>query len=236
MRLILDVLPTLIAENPNIAVAVSIKTQVLDTLISIIGRKSTKPLLKSALKSLDHFTVKSLYTIRDIGESYRRVHSSESWESDLDLWADILSQLFLSMGVWYVRTVSGKYIVTLYRALRRQPAGSVVGRNGEEFSTETWLQWLRDALVLSPSLLDSMKNYVFLPLFKDDRADSLRLLQHMKTIDVVSSDSEEEIDVKSLLTFSALEIGKKVGIVEEPGPAHSFSLPNSIAPADPFPR
>lgn len=224
MKLILDILPLLIKKNPDVATASSIKATILDTLISIVGRKSAKPLIKSSFKALDQLTLKSVFTVEDIAASYCRVHSPNHWDSELDLWRDIVAQLFSRMAVWYMRAVAGKFIVTVYQELRRAPLGTLrdKGGNDEELSTELWLQWLRDALAVEPSLLDGIKHYIFLPLFREDRVDSLRFLAHLKEIDPVStSTADDDVDLQASLRFAALEIGKKVGIVDEPG---SFDL------------
>ncbi|KAL2752691.1 hypothetical protein ACRALDRAFT_1077852 [Sodiomyces alcalophilus JCM 7366] len=218
MKLVLDILPLLIKKNPDAVTASSVKAAILDTLISIVGRKSTKPLVKSSFKALDQLTGKSLFTVEDIAASYRRVHSPNQWDSELDLWSDVVAQLFSRMAAWYMRAVAGKFIVTVYQALRQAPPGTLIDKDGKDegFLTEIWLQWLQDALAVEPSLVDGMKNYIFLPLFKEDRVDSLRFLTHLKEIDPVSAATGSDIDPQASLHFAALEIGKKVGIVDEP--------------------
>lgn len=227
MRLILDILPTLINKNPSPSTGRSIKLAILDVLMSIVGRKSSRPLVKSSLKALDQFTHKGLFSVEDIGDSYRRVHTSNRWETTLELWDEIFAQLFLRMAVWHIRAIAGKYIVTLYQAVCKAPAGVIQGRNAEVFTLDVWLVWLQAALETTPTLLDSMKNYVFLPLFKDDRKESLRLLEHMSKADGLSPDSGDEVDIQFLLRFTALEVGKKVGIVEEPGSSSVFQVTRS---------
>lgn len=217
MRLILDMLPSLLKRNPDPVAASAIKLSILDILISIVGRKSTRPLVKSSLKALDHLTSKRLYDSNDIAESYRRVHSTSEWDSESALWDDIICQFFDRMAGWHIRAIAGKFIVTVYQTLRRKPPACLRDSNGKDFSQAIWLQWLQDALATTPSLLDGMKNYIFLPLFKEDKSDSLRFLECMKEIDPLSVSTEDELDLPALLRFTALEIGKKVGIVEEPG-------------------
>jgi hypothetical protein len=217
MRLILDILPTLIKKNPSAETGQAIKLAILDILMSVVGRKSSRPLVKSCLKALDQFTNKGLFSVGEIGDSYRRVHTSEHWETTLELWDEIFAQLFLRMAVWHIRAIAGKYIVTAYQAICKAPAETIQGSNGESFTLDVWQNWLQAALEATPTLLDSMKNYVFLPLFKDDKKESLRLLEHMSKADTLSPDSGDEVDLQFLLRFTALEVGKKVGIVEEPG-------------------
>ncbi|CRK30383.1 hypothetical protein BN1708_000914 [Verticillium longisporum] len=213
LRLVLDLLPSLINQNPDSTIGSAVKLNILDTLVSIVGPRSSRPLVKSSMKALDQFTSKRLFSVEDIGQSYRRVHAQTVWPSDLDLWRAIFAQLFHRMIT--MRANAGKLVVTLYQALQKSK-----GEIGQQFTVQVWLEWLQEALTRAPMLLDSVKNYVFLPVFKQDRAGSLRFLEIMKELDPVSvksEDDEEEVNVQALLRFNALEIGKKVGIVDEPG-------------------
>ncbi|KAF3354653.1 GTP-binding protein rhoA [Verticillium dahliae VDG1] len=217
LRLVLDLLPNLINQNPDSTIGSAVKLNILDTLVSIVGPKSSRPLVKSSMKALDQFTSKRLFSVEDIGQSYRRVHAQTVWSSDLDLWRAIFAQLFHRMIT--MRANAGKLVVTLYQALQKSK-----GEISQQFTVQVWLEWLQEALTRAPMLLDSVKNYVFLPVFKQDRAGSLRFLEIMKELDpvsVTSEDDEEEVNVQALLRFNALEIGKKVGIVDEPGGAPS---------------
>jgi hypothetical protein len=80
-----------------------------------------------------------------------------------------------------------------------------------------WHQWLLGLLTEEPTLLESIQNYIFLPLFKVDRPEALKFLQRMNEDQAVSGASEMNMDVAALLQLAALETGKKVGLVEEPG-------------------
>ncbi|EEY20614.1 conserved hypothetical protein [Verticillium alfalfae VaMs.102] len=213
LRLVLDLLPSLINQNHDSTIGSAVKLNILDTLVSIVGPNSSRPLVKSSMKALDQFTSKRLFSVEEIGQSYRRVHAQTVWPSDLDLWRAIFAQLFHRMIT--MRANAGKLVVTLYQALQKSK-----GEIGQQFTVQVWLEWLQEALTRAPMLLDSVKNYVFLPVFKQDRAGSLRFLEIMKELDpvsVTSEDDDEEVNVQALLRFNALEIGKKVGIVDEPG-------------------
>ncbi|KAM0284815.1 hypothetical protein ACHAQH_001735 [Verticillium albo-atrum] len=222
LRLVLDLLPNLINQNPDSSTGASVKLNILDTLVSIVGPKSSRPLVKSSMKALDQFTAKGLVSVEDIGQSYRRVHAHTVWPSDFDLWRAIFAQLFHRMTT--MRANAGKLVVTLYQALQKSN-----GEIGQQFTAQVWLEWLQEALTISPQLLDSVKNYVFLPIFKQDRAGSLRFLEIMKELDpvaITSQEDEEEVNVQALLRFNALEVGKKVGIVDEPGLTSYAAVPD----------
>ncbi|KAF4824014.1 hypotheticall protein [Colletotrichum tropicale] len=215
MKLVLELLPSLIRRNPDPAVAEVVKTTVLDTLISIIGPQSTKPLLKSSLKAMDYFAAK-VFTVEDIAASYRRTQPSCSWDSEMALWQDFFSQMLGWMTMHYVCPTAGKFIVTIFRALRQSSLKNPQATGTDGFSVVAWLRWVQAAIDATPSLSEGVKTYVFLPLFKDDRKDSVQILQQINS-SWSASDSSAELDTLAQLNLAVLEVGKKVGMVEEPG-------------------
>ncbi|TDZ18524.1 Uncharacterized protein Cob_v008660 [Colletotrichum orbiculare MAFF 240422] len=216
MKLVLELLPSLIRRNPDQETAAHVKTTMLDTLISIIGPQSSKPLLKSSLKAMDFFASKSVFTVEDIAASYRRTQSGRSWDSEMALWQDFFVQMLDWMTMHYVCPTAGKFIVTIFRALRQRALKNPQTSGPEQFSVKAWLRWVQSAINATPSLLDGIKTYVFLPLFKDDRKDSVQILQEINS-SWSASDSSDDLDTLAQLNLAVLEVGKKVGMVEEPG-------------------
>ncbi|KAK1675671.1 putative death-receptor fusion protein-domain-containing protein [Colletotrichum godetiae] len=217
MKLVLDLLPSLIRRNPDHAVSELVKTTILDTLINIIGPQSTKPLVKSSLKAMDYFAGKSVFSVDDIAASYRRTQPECSWASDIALWEDFFGQMLDWMTMHYVCPTTGKFIVTIFRALRQQSLKPLQAAGAEQFSVETWLRWVQAAIAKTPSLLEGIKTYVFLPLFKDDRKDSVQILEQINSMWSTSGSAVAELDTLAQLNLAVLEVGKKVGMVEEPG-------------------
>ncbi|KAK1535510.1 hypothetical protein CPAR01_09052 [Colletotrichum paranaense] len=217
MKLVLDLLPSLIRRNPDHAVSDLVKTTILDTLISIIGPQSTKPLVKSSLKAMDYFAGKSVFSVEDIAASYKRTQPECSWASDIALWEDFFGQMLDWMTMHYVCPTTGKFIVTIFRALRQQSLKTPQAAGAEQFSVEMWLRWVQAAIAKTPSLLEGIKTYVFLPLFKDDRKDSVQILEQINSMWSTSGSAVAELDTLAQLNLAVLEVGKKVGMVEEPG-------------------
>ncbi|OHE95630.1 hypothetical protein CORC01_09062 [Colletotrichum orchidophilum] len=217
MKLVLDLLPSLIRRNPDQAVSELVKTTILDTLISIIGPQSTKPLVKSSLKAMDYFAGKSVFSVDDIAASYRRTQPGRSWVSDIALWEDFFGQMLDWMTMHYVCPTTGKFIVTIFRVLRQQSLKAPQAAGAEQFSVEMWLRWVQAAIAKTPSLLEGIKTYVFLPLFKDDRKDSVQILEQINSMWSTSGSAVAELDTLAQLNLAVLEVGKKVGMVEEPG-------------------
>ena len=212
MKLVLDLVPQLLRRNPDDEASQSAKRVVLDSLVSIIVGKSSKPLAKSAIKALDHFLTKGIFTLEEIRITYVSLLRDKSPSDDLRVWKSFIAELFHWMKLHFVCPTAGRFIMCLYRGLRRDNSEKAV-----DFSIETWNQWLLEALTEEPSLLEPIKTYIFLPLFKADRGEALRFLKQMNEHEAVSASSNIDLSLPAILQLAALETGKKVGLVEEPG-------------------
>lgn len=212
MRLVLDLIPQLIRRTADSQDAQSTKDVILESLVSIIVGKSTKPLAKSAIKALDHFVTKGIFTLGDIRTTYSTLLQGSTPQNELALWKSLIVELFHWMRLHFVCPTAGRFIVCLYRLLRRSNSGESV-----DFTIEIWHEWLLEALTEDPSLLESAKTYIFLPLFKADRGEALQFLKRMNEHDAASAGNSLDLNLPALLQLAALETGKKVGLVEEPG-------------------
>jgi hypothetical protein len=222
MRNVLDLLLSLITRNPSTATANDVRIAIMDTLISIISGKSTKPLLKSAIKSLDHLLNKSLFNLKDIASSYQRIKQLPHLVDDLPIWTSLFSELFSWMKFHYVCPPAGKLIVNMYRTILAGQETNINAKananvNGTRITARTWNEWLLEAISRNPDLLESIKIYVLIPLFKEDRRHAFEYLQEINHINAVVKDNILDIDNSTGLKLAALEVGKKAGMVEEPG-------------------
>ena len=101
-------------ERPDLA---PVKSTVLDTLVAIMAKQSTKPLAKSAIMVLDRFLTKSVISLEEVGTKYRTQKKSDLAVTDLQLWKNYLAEAFNWMEVQFVCPVAGKFIATVYRLL-----------------------------------------------------------------------------------------------------------------------
>ena len=214
MRLVLDVLTTTFSRNADADVGKAIKTTVLDTLMSIISRKSTKPLVKSSLHCVVHFLSKQAVTLDDLAETYKRVDPEVRDLSPLGLWKSLVSVMFSWMELHYVCPIAGKFIVNVFTGLHSMAMdGSHAELDG--FGVCTWQEWIQHGLRSDMEKLESVKTYILTPLFTADRRSSVELLkiyndQSLETEDALEGDW-------ALLRLAMLEVGKKSGLVDEPG-------------------
>jgi hypothetical protein len=212
MRLVLDVLTTTFLRNPNPEVGMRIKTTIMDTLVSIIAKQSTRPLVKSSLHCVVHFLSKHAIALDDVAATYRRVNPQVRELSTLLLWRSLVGVMFSWMDMHYVTPIAGKFIVNVFSGLQSMAqAGTHPDLDG--FGAGTWQEWLQDALVSNMDRLESVKNYIITPLFTVDRRSSLELLKIYNGGRITDALTGKW----ALLHLSILEVGKKAGMVDEPG-------------------
>ncbi|KAI1417846.1 hypothetical protein F5Y13DRAFT_201368 [Hypoxylon sp. FL1857] len=224
MRLVLDFLAYSISNNPTPEVGASVKETILDNTISTITQQSSRPSVKSAMVALDHFIQKKLVYLCRILEIYRNLHGLPA-DNDA-LWDAFIAKIFTWMELHYVCPVAGKLLVTIFtsswfedRNIKHQP--------------ETWHKFIYSGLQMNIDYLEPIKLYIFVPLFKADRAGSLAYLHHLSLLQRLTSKDNNRWDLNSMLWLAMLEAGKKIGVVDEPGrDQEQNSQPGSRLQAD----
>ncbi|KUI56306.1 tRNA (cytidine(32)-2'-O)-methyltransferase non-catalytic subunit TRM732 [Cytospora mali] len=217
MRLVLDLLSMLITQNPTTQVREAVKEDILSTLVSIIGRKSMRPLVKSCLSCLNHLLIKSVFTLEDVLRQYKTVRPDLSEKPDILLWQEWVAEVFRWMNLHYVCPVAGKLLVIIFSGLYKSSRKSENTKNAE-FDVSTMRKWVETAISANPDLLETTKNYLVVPLFKYDRALSIAFLEELNNRRPEEYTNSAELDVPALLHLSALEIGKKASVVDDPSP------------------
>ncbi|KAK3902107.1 putative death-receptor fusion protein-domain-containing protein [Staphylotrichum tortipilum] len=95
LRLVLDVLVVSSTFNPSPETGRSIRDHILDTLVSIITRKSAQQLIKSGLQCLEHFLSKRVIDLNGISRKYKEAEpttaaqdttASDSESFTLEVW------------------------------------------------------------------------------------------------------------------------------------------------------
>ncbi|GAB0131934.1 hypothetical protein EsDP_00000387 [Epichloe bromicola] len=210
MKLVLDLVAQSILKNPSQEETSTTKKSILETLVSIVIGRSTKPVAKSAIKTLDHFLTKGVITLNDTKSIYTQFRADLSSQDNNEIWRNFTSDLFHWMKLHFVCPTAGRLVVTIYRNWRQEQREESVP------SIEVWHQWLLDFLAEEPALLESIKNYIFLPLFKADRSEALKFLVRMNQDETASGSSNMSMNIPALFKLAALETGKRVGLVEEP--------------------
>lgn len=214
MRLALDLVSTLMLQNPDQQVRESLKTGFLSTLVSIIARKSMRPVVKSCMSAMTQFITKGVLALEDVSRQYGSLRPDLAGKSITVLWQHWVAEIFKWMELHYICPVAGKLLVVIFITLSAE--SSSADTNTAEFNARILRKWLENALSADPSTLESVKNYVFAPMFKSDRKLSLALLEELNESGSYSNSSSVAADMTALLHLAALEVGKKSSIVDEP--------------------
>lgn len=218
MRLALELVSTLVLQNPNHNVQESLKAGFLSSLVLIIARKSMRPVVKSCISSLTQFLAKSVFTLGDIARQYGSLRRDLVGEPTIILWQSWVAEIFKWMEFHYICPVAGKFLVVTFSMLYAE--ASSAGSGKAEFDARVLRTWLETALSANPEILESVKNYVFAPMFKSDRRLSFSLLEELNESSLEGKVSSPGADVTALLHLAALEVGKKSSIVDEPSKSY----------------
>lgn len=217
MRLVLDVVSTLITQNPNARVREVLKAEFLSTLVSIISRRSMRPVVKSCISSLTMFLTKSVLTLEDLARQYGSVRPDLAGGPIVMLWREWVGEIFNWMELHYICPVAGKFLVVIFSNLFSQDSVADPGRtNSTGFDINVLRQWLEAAISDNLDNLENVKNYMLANMFKSDRGLSIALLKELNNRGPEQRTNGAGEEVTALLHLAALEIGKKSSIVDEP--------------------
>ncbi|KAK0121786.1 hypothetical protein ONS95_010069 [Cadophora gregata] len=243
MRQVMELISTMIAKNPSRDAKLAIRKAIVERDMSIVTHQAAQPLVKPAFKSLESLMGKGTISAQDLLDAYQERHVSLAHETassnDIDpetgfsatlkqemsiekghdnndpeasSWDAFFCEMFEWMTYADISPAAGKFLVTVFRDLRTTSDKSGFSDN----STASWQRWIRRGLGSNPEALENVKNYLFPPLFKLDRIGSLSFLADLSIQNSLEEFQSQNMDAQSLLQLSAMETGKKAGLVEEP--------------------
>lgn len=220
MRQVLELLSSLIAQNPDRGVSSCVKAVIFQQSLPLITHEAAHPLVKPSFKSLECLLGKSTISPEELLNAYEiyrsqnvAQHPNEQTPETDQSWDPFVSAVFYWLGPADVSAAAGKFLVTLFKTLRTDPG---VGSGPSSNYSSLWQRWIRTGLSKNPLALENVKNYLFSPLFKLDRPGSLEFLRDLNKQGSISDIHSREIDAHALVQLAAIDAGKKSGLVEEP--------------------
>ncbi|CZR61279.1 uncharacterized protein PAC_11175 [Phialocephala subalpina] len=220
MRQVLELVSSLVARNPDEATALTLKTTIAQRTVAIITHQAAQPLVKPAFKCLEYLVGKGTIpadNLIDIYESRKGLRNRDielkSPETREKSWDMFVSETFEWMVFPDVSPAAGKFLVTIFRALKDQKASY---EGTKDFYSASWQRWISNGLDKNPDALENVKNHLFPPLFKLDRAGSIVFLKDLNSKSQSLEVATEDAGAHALLRLSAMEMGKKSGLVVEP--------------------
>ncbi|EDN98844.1 hypothetical protein SS1G_13703 [Sclerotinia sclerotiorum 1980 UF-70] len=210
MRQVLDLLTSLLNSHPDKCVSKSLVTIIVERLLSVISHQASQPLVKPAFKILEHLIGKGTVIINDLAASQKQsTQKGDLPSSTLD---GIVSETFQWMNLQDVSPSAGKFLVSLFKVSKELATN--VKTDESVAHTRLWQRWISDGLSQNPDALENIKNYLLPPLFKLDRVGSLAFLQDLNQKGPLEMQGQN-MESESLAHLSAIEVGKKAGLVED---------------------
>ncbi|KAI1735552.1 putative death-receptor fusion protein-domain-containing protein [Xylaria scruposa] len=222
MRLALDYIVSSIMWNPDAGTSKSIKDSILSDTISVITLQASRPSTKSSMIAIDHFLQKKVVYLDEVVRAYQHLHETAG---ELEaLWDPLISRVFAWMELQHVWTVAGKLLVTILT----QPWYK--DDKLSKHHPNTWHKFILSGLSINPELLEPIKVYIFMPLFKTDPASTLLYLNELTSLQKLTTSDSESWDLNAMLWVALLEAGKKTGVVGEPnhGSKQSIGIANRL--------
>ncbi|KAI0402725.1 putative death-receptor fusion protein-domain-containing protein [Xylaria palmicola] len=222
MRLVLDYIVSSITWNPDADISKSIKDGILNDTVSVITLQASRPSTKSSMIALDHFLQKKVVYLGEVIQVYQSLREDTSKLAAL--WGYFIARIFAWMELQHVWTVAGKLLVTIlthpwYR--------------DDKFSRHnpnTWHKFILNGLKINIELLEPIKVYIFMPLFKTDPSATLSYLNELTSLQKLTTSDNKGWDLDAMLWVALLEAGKKTGVIGEPnyGSKHDMSVAEHI--------
>ncbi|KAI3337391.1 hypothetical protein HD806DRAFT_543046 [Xylariaceae sp. AK1471] len=222
MRLVLDYIVSAITWNPDGDTGKLIKNSILNDTISVITLQASKPSTKSSMIAIDHLIQKKVVYLSEVLNVYQHLQGGSSDRGAT--WDSFISRVFAWMELRYVWTVAGKLLVTILT----QP-----WYQDDTFSKHhpnTWHKFILSGLKNNLELLESVKVYVFMPLFRTDPTSALLYLNELTLLQKLTTTDSRGWDLNAMLWVAMLEAGKKTGVVGEPDhdPTHDMGIASQL--------
>ncbi|CAD6505358.1 BgTH12-00849 [Blumeria graminis f. sp. triticale] len=218
MRRILGLVSTLLIFNHDKALSNALKDSIIKRTLSVICHQSSKPSVKLALKSLEFFLGKGTILISELILIYRKIVSFPKASlcaegNTSNFYCDhFISEIFKWMSMSEISPTAGKLLVIIFQETRNYSQNSSFA----DISLISWQNWIQRAIQKEPYLLENVKNHLLPTLFSSDRLGSLEFLEDLNRKIVEPQPQSKEFDTLILLRLTALEIGKKMGLVTDP--------------------
>ncbi|RWA07653.1 hypothetical protein EKO27_g7461 [Xylaria grammica] len=207
MRLALDYIVFSIMWNPDTEVSKSIKSSILHHTISVVVLQASRPSTKSSMIAIDHFLQKKVVYLAEVLHVYRHLKGTCGREAT---WDSLISRVFAWMESQHLWTVAGKLLVTILTQPWYQDDKS------SRHHPDTWHRFFLSGLKINHELLEPIKVYIFMPLFRADPTSTLMYLNELTSLQKLTTNDSQGWDISAMLWVALLEAGKKTGVVGEP--------------------
>ncbi|KAF4585733.1 HEAT repeat protein [Ophiocordyceps camponoti-floridani] len=202
-KTVLELMAMSVKKNSDREAAGRTVRVMVENLVLTVSTRSVKPAAKSAMECLDFFLRNGVLTLDDVYATYLTQREELAGLDGCSVWRHFVSELFRWMALHFVSLSAGRLILSVYRLWRR---GETQAPDGPDL--ETWFRWLADFALGDATLVEPIRNYILVPLFKDDGTEGMRFLKMV-------NDAVGSLDLSTtVFQLATLESGKRAGLVD----------------------
>ncbi|KZF21661.1 hypothetical protein L228DRAFT_283801 [Xylona heveae TC161] len=238
MRQVLTTLTSLIVDSQNpFSESSIVREDAITRLVRIMIGQELFPRWKAALQALEFFISKEVVSIKELLDIVSArfddasIYNSERLATNQSKHVEsaphlieskpnfnLIEIFILHALTWIphldVAPAAGHLVSTFFKKLRAQKDSNYYRSDSH---LPLWAFPLQESIRKYPESLETFKHHVFPGLFSISGSDYVSFLKYLHLDDFLSGASVEEEDVGASTLFSALEVGKEMGLVSEPG-------------------
>jgi hypothetical protein len=215
-------------------------------IIAIIFKQETYSRVKPAIQALEYFITKQVISLQDLlglVKTWRNnnnpvalggpgklspVHHTTNEFTDTEMpsshadtaSAGYITVLALALLHWMpepdIAPAAGDLFITIFSALKRREAERL-SHQVSGAATPAWYNPIQASIEKTPSVLDNLKQHIFPDLFKLSVTDFGHFLERLHFKEILSGSPVADEDPQVILLFTALQVGKEVGLVRGSG-------------------
>jgi hypothetical protein len=202
-----------VVKNTTLGIADSdLQAEILVTLMTdamrTVLRRSNRSSIKSALTFVAYFLDARVIFLCEVLATYSLV--SRQPPDHTVSWSEFASHLFVWMGQDNITRSAAKLLVAGFSCSKSPDDSS-------RLSVDDWYDLLQQGLAFDIDLLEAIKLHVLMPLYdmnKPAAYEFITLLSKRINLETLNHASP---DLDTTMWLAALEIGRKKGMVSEPG-------------------
>lgn len=191
---------------------------------------------KPAIQALTYFMAKEVVDIRQLVSLFNTSHlhlypgAATSRSADASILEDLLQRFYTGVFAWVehndVSLAAGQLVVEITRHGLKTHNSTPIGGHAHPI----WAAPALEAIRLKPDSLSNFKHQVFPSLFRSSIANYYSFLQSLNIQSELATGGGAAFDIHSStiidteVLFTALQIGKAIGLVRESGKHLNFGL------------
>ncbi|KAI9768015.1 MAG: hypothetical protein M1840_005327 [Geoglossum simile] len=258
LRQVLVTLTSIIAGDLDLYRARRVLNAAVIRIIAIIFKQEAYSRVKPAIQALDYFITKQVISLQDLlsfvktwqcnnnavaisgSGKFSPIYHTANEPANTEMSSsyaetasnDYVTVLALALLHWMpepdIAPAAGNLFITLFSTLKGQEAERLPHQVSDA-AAPGWYGPIHTSIEKTPSALENLKQHILPGLFKLSVTDFGHFLDRLHLKEILSGSPVEDRDPQVMLLFTALQIGKEIGLVRGSEGLEEGLLDRSIA-------